>query len=33
MDIQEAHDIATQAENELKREYDVYDVHIHIEPK
>lgn len=32
LDIQAAHDISTQAENELKRVHDVFDVHIHIEP-
>lgn len=30
--VQEAHDISTKVEDELKRVHDVYDVHVHIEP-
>ena len=30
--IQDAHDISTEVENELIQTYDIYDVHIHVEP-
>jgi len=32
LDIRGAHDIATQVENELIKEHNVYDVHVHVEP-
>lgn len=32
LDITEAHEIATQIENVMKKDYGVYDVHIHVEP-
>lgn len=32
LDIRSAHDIATKVENELIREHNVYDVHVHVEP-
>lgn len=32
LDIKEAHNIATYVENEIKKEYGVYDVHVHVEP-
>ncbi len=32
LDIKEAHDIATQIENIMIKEYGVYDVHVHVEP-
>lgn len=32
MDIQTAHDISTNVEDEMFREYDVYTVHVHVEP-
>ncbi|WP_028776685.1 cation diffusion facilitator family transporter [Shimazuella kribbensis] len=30
--IKDAHDISTKVENELIQTYDIYDVHIHVEP-
>lgn len=30
--IKDAHDISTEVENELIQTYDIYDVHIHVEP-
>jgi cation diffusion facilitator family transporter len=30
--IHDAHDISTEVENELIETYDIYDVHIHVEP-
>ena len=32
LDIRGAHDIATKVENELIKEHNVYDVHVHVEP-
>jgi cation diffusion facilitator family transporter len=32
LDIRRAHDIATKVENELIKEHNVYDVHVHVEP-
>ena len=32
LNIRGAHDIATQVENELIKEHNVYDVHVHVEP-
>jgi cation diffusion facilitator family transporter len=32
LDIRGAHDIATKVENELIKEFHVYDVHVHVEP-
>lgn len=32
LDIRGAHDIATKVENELIKEYKVYEVHVHVEP-
>ena len=32
-DVNEAHDVATQVEKALKEEQDVYEVHVHVEPK
>lgn len=33
LDISEAHNVATLVENKLKEEHNVYDVHVHVEPK
>ena len=33
LNIQQAHDIATLVEKVLKKDYGVYDVHVHVEPK
>ncbi|WP_026693858.1 cation diffusion facilitator family transporter [Peribacillus kribbensis] len=30
--LRQAHDIATKVETKLKNEYDIYDVHVHVEP-
>ncbi|WLV23716.1 cation diffusion facilitator family transporter [Aciduricibacillus chroicocephali] len=30
--ISEAHEIATSVENKMMKEYEVYDVHVHVEP-
>lgn len=32
LDLQKAHDISTNVEDELLREHDVYTVHVHVEP-
>lgn len=32
LSLKEAHDISTDVENALKSQYDVYDVHVHVEP-
>jgi cation diffusion facilitator family transporter len=32
LDIKEAHDIATQVEGVMMKDYGVYDVHVHVEP-
>ncbi|RKL65431.1 transporter [Salipaludibacillus neizhouensis] len=32
LDIKEAHDIATRVEQVMMKDYDVFDVHIHVEP-
>lgn len=32
LDLQQAHDICTDVENELMEEHDVYTVHVHVEP-
>lgn len=32
LDIKAAHDISTIVENTLVKKYDVYDVHVHVEP-
>jgi cation diffusion facilitator family transporter len=32
LDIRSAHDIATKVEDELMTEFNVYDVHVHVEP-
>ncbi|MFS0784282.1 cation diffusion facilitator family transporter [Bacillus sp. 1P06AnD] len=32
LSISEAHDISTVVEDVLKEQYDVYDVHVHVEP-
>ncbi|MGG4129143.1 cation diffusion facilitator family transporter [Paenibacillus illinoisensis] len=33
LDMQQAHDICTDVEDELLREHDVYTVHVHVEPE
>lgn len=33
LDVKNAHDIATKVEEELIRTHNVYDVHVHVEPK
>ncbi|PAD33519.1 cation diffusion facilitator family transporter [Paenibacillus sp. 7523-1] len=33
LDLQQAHDICTDVEDELLREHDVYTVHVHVEPE
>ncbi|WP_145414199.1 cation diffusion facilitator family transporter [Paenibacillus xylanexedens] len=33
LDLQQAHDICTDVENELLEEHDVYTVHVHVEPE
>ena len=33
LDIREAHDIATHVEKVMIKDYGVYDVHVHVEPK
>jgi cation diffusion facilitator family transporter len=32
LDISTAHDISTRVEERLMEEYDIYDVHVHVEP-
>ncbi|MBT2644619.1 cation transporter [Bacillus sp. ISL-41] len=32
LDISTAHDISTRVEDKLMEEYDIYDVHVHVEP-
>lgn len=32
LDISTAHDISTRVEEKLMEEYDIYDVHVHVEP-
>ncbi|MBT2663815.1 cation diffusion facilitator family transporter [Bacillus sp. ISL-45] len=32
LDISTAHDISTMVEEKLMEEYDIYDVHVHVEP-
>jgi len=32
LSIYDAHEIATQVENKMTEEYEVYDVHVHVEP-
>lgn len=32
LDISEAHDISTKVEQKLVEEYEIYDVHVHVEP-
>lgn len=32
LDIKEAHDIATQVNEIMMKEFDIYDVHVHVEP-
>jgi len=32
LDISTAHDISTMVEQKLMEEYDIYDVHVHVEP-
>lgn len=32
LDIKDAHDISSRVETALMKEYDVYDVHVHVEP-
>lgn len=32
LDIKEAHEIATKVEESLKKEHQIYDVHVHVEP-
>ncbi|MFY4775011.1 cation diffusion facilitator family transporter [Metabacillus sp. RGM 3146] len=32
LDIKDAHEIATKVENMLKKEHQIYDVHVHVEP-
>jgi len=32
LDLQKAHDISTNVEDELLREHEVYTVHVHVEP-
>jgi cation diffusion facilitator family transporter len=32
LDISTAHDISTKVEEKLMEEYDIYDVHVHVEP-
>ncbi|WP_368654994.1 cation diffusion facilitator family transporter [Ornithinibacillus sp. 4-3] len=32
LDIKEAHDIATQVNEVMMKEFDIYDVHVHVEP-
>ncbi|OIU67001.1 cation diffusion facilitator family transporter [Rossellomorea aquimaris] len=33
LNINEAHDISTKVEKQLEREYEIYDVHVHVEPE
>ncbi|MEO2202876.1 cation diffusion facilitator family transporter [Paenibacillus pabuli] len=33
LDLQQAHDICTEVEDELLKEHDVYTVHVHVEPE
>ncbi|MFD2617942.1 cation diffusion facilitator family transporter [Terrilactibacillus laevilacticus] len=33
LDVRDAHDIATNVENELSHQHGVYEAHVHIEPK
>lgn len=33
LDIKDAHEIATQVEETLMKKHDVFDVHVHVEPK
>jgi divalent metal cation (Fe/Co/Zn/Cd) transporter len=32
LDLKEAHDIATEVEDELMKEHSVFDVIVHVEP-
>ncbi|WP_180954219.1 cation diffusion facilitator family transporter [Bacillus sp. M6-12] len=32
LELRDAHDISTKVENTLKKEHNVYDVHVHVEP-
>ncbi|WP_175990379.1 cation diffusion facilitator family transporter [Bacillus sp. Marseille-Q1617] len=32
LNINEAHDISTKVEKRLEKEYEIYDVHVHVEP-
>ncbi|WP_226668791.1 cation diffusion facilitator family transporter [Metabacillus litoralis] len=32
LDIQTAHDISTKVEKKLKEDFEIYDVHVHVEP-
>ncbi|WP_210364198.1 cation diffusion facilitator family transporter [Bacillus sp. REN3] len=33
LDIMDAHDISTRVEKKLMEEYEIYDVHVHVEPE
>jgi cation diffusion facilitator family transporter len=33
LNINDAHDISTRVEKKLEREYEIYDVHVHVEPE
>jgi cation diffusion facilitator family transporter len=33
LNINEAHDISTRVERQLEKEYEIYDVHVHVEPE